>query len=160
MENKTEEYLLKVKDKNYIKIIKSGKRGHKVIKECDWCKKIIEIPLYRLIDYRNNFCCKNCKDSHHSLDYRQNKVKNWKNGIGSGTISNKSLSVKKIIDKCESCGITKKELGKRMYIHHIDKNRLNSDVSNLIVLCPRCHAKIHNRITHIKWMNNRGINTK
>ena len=35
-------------------------------------------------------------------------------------------------------------------VHHVDGNRTNNEVSNLIILCPTCHAKIHRGIISIK----------
>lgn len=52
--------------------------------------------------------------------------------------------------KCFICGTEK-----RLHIHHIDGNNgdnrkpLNNDKDNLIILCIKCHAKVHNR-WHLK----------
>lgn len=32
----------------------------------------------------------------------------------------------------------------RLEIHHIDKNRKNNVLKNLLIVCPKCHNKIHN----------------
>ncbi len=49
--------------------------------------------------------------------------------------------------KCEKCGITEKEhldnLGFILSVHHIDKNKLNNNMDNLICLCSKCHTIIH-----------------
>ena len=79
----------------------------------------------------------------------------WRGGRSCGFISKTSLEVKGQREKCEICGISKEELNKRMYIHHKDGNRLNNSPENLEVECPSCHAKRHNRIKHIKWMQRR-----
>ena len=31
-------------------------------------------------------------------------------------------------------------------VHHIDCNRDNNEDTNLVVLCGKCHGKLHNRI--------------
>ncbi len=41
---------------------------------------------------------------------------------------------------CESCGERRVEI---LVMHHIDTNRQNNDFSNLMVLCPNCHAETH-----------------
>ena len=41
-------------------------------------------------------------------------------------------------DKCLSC-----EKTQNIHIHHIDCDRTNNDISNLIPLCPSCHKRIH-----------------
>lgn len=56
--------------------------------------------------------------------------------------------------KCGMCGITieeyliknQKNQTTVLHVHHIDYNKKNLDVDNLIPLCPRCHPKSnHNR---------------
>lgn len=47
--------------------------------------------------------------------------------------------------QCESCGLTEwKEQPIPLEIHHIDGKELNSELSNLILLCPNCHALTDN----------------
>jgi len=41
--------------------------------------------------------------------------------------------------KCERCHKSLK--GLTPHIHHIDGERKNNKISNLIVLCPNCHSK-------------------
>ena len=42
--------------------------------------------------------------------------------------------------KCEVCG------NKAVDIHHIDINRNNNNIENLIALCRRCHQDAHNGV--------------
>lgn len=57
----------------------------------------------------------------------------------------------KKIEKCYLCGILK--IGNRyMVIHHIDGNPYNNKVKNLIVLCRKCHPRVHNRWSKIKTL--------
>ncbi|WP_083910437.1 HNH endonuclease [Effusibacillus pohliae] len=45
---------------------------------------------------------------------------------------------------CEECG--RKTKGRKLHVHHKDKNRKNNDLSNLQVVCSYCHNnKIHKR---------------
>lgn len=47
--------------------------------------------------------------------------------------------------KCEQCGITQwfdKPIN--LEIHHIDGNRTNNELSNLLLLCPNCHSYTEN----------------
>ena len=51
---------------------------------------------------------------------------------------------------CQYCGITRmlsfKVFGKNLNIHHIDYNKKNCKLNNLITLCQRCNSKAnHNR---------------
>jgi 5-methylcytosine-specific restriction endonuclease McrA len=40
--------------------------------------------------------------------------------------------------RCQICGSNK-----NLIVHHIDGNRANNKISNLVVLCQSCHLKIH-----------------
>lgn len=43
-------------------------------------------------------------------------------------------------EKCERCVYDKKET---LHVHHKDRNRKNSDMRNLELICPNCHAEEH-----------------
>lgn len=51
---------------------------------------------------------------------------------------------------CEVCGIRPK--GKRLHIHHVDKDHSNNDLYNLMVVCVICH----NNILHKRERDNKG----
>ena len=51
----------------------------------------------------------------------------------------KDLILKRDNSTCRKCGSTTRPLD----IHHIDHNKKNNDLSNLITLCKICHGKIH-----------------
>ena len=68
---------------------------------------------------------------------------NYKNGIRTG--KRILLEIKSL---CENCG-TNKDL----QIHHIDKNRNNNQLSNLVLLCRSCHSKEH-RGVNSDWHHN------
>jgi len=77
-----------------------------------------------------------------SLSIRRIKEENWNGfsnmqyGIEYRKIRNKVL--KKDNYRCSWCG--KKE---DLIIHHIDKDKHNNVISNLITFCRSCHTKIH-----------------
>ncbi len=39
--------------------------------------------------------------------------------------------------QCQRCG------RRRLHVHHVDHDRGNDDPTNLVTLCPRCHAAVH-----------------
>jgi hypothetical protein len=45
--------------------------------------------------------------------------------------------------KCENCGLDFNKRGVKPHIHHIDGNPKHNKASNLIVVCPNCHTKLH-----------------
>ena len=47
--------------------------------------------------------------------------------------------------KCQRCGITEKRLGRKLSVHHKDKNKNNLLPNNLISLCPKCHGSFHRK---------------
>ena len=100
--------------------------------------------------------CRKKRDVEISMSVKKRKVPTTEVGVGSGNSSkNKGHythgSFKTGIQayrniykdnhkelKCELCGSTK-----YLYIHHIDSNRYNNDVTNLQCLCKSCHQKHH-----------------
>jgi len=42
---------------------------------------------------------------------------------------------------CQECGYTEEQLGRKLDIHHIDYDKKNNDLKNLICLCRACHAQ-------------------
>lgn len=45
------------------------------------------------------------------------------------------------MDKCDVCGYD--EHTEILQIHHKDRNRLNNNIDNLVVVCPNCHQWDH-----------------
>ena len=58
---------------------------------------------------------------------------NWKGGIGS---YKRDFTLEGKV--CEACGSDKKVIR-----HHVDHNRYNNTVDNIVYLCRACHAKHH-----------------
>ena len=48
---------------------------------------------------------------------------------------------------CQRCGVSEDALPRALHVHHIDGNKMNNADSNLIALCPRCHAQIRRDAT-------------
>lgn len=45
--------------------------------------------------------------------------------------------------KCVECGAPEIELEHRLCVHHMDCNKKNNKIDNLVSLCRKCHAKVH-----------------
>ncbi len=85
------------------------------------------------------FCNKSCfavwKNTH--VLFGENHV-NWKGGEN----TYRSIMIKNEIPAlCNSCGINTFRL---LVVHHIDRNRQNNKLSNLVWLCRNCHYLAHN----------------
>jgi len=50
--------------------------------------------------------------------------------------------------KCQKCGNPLK--GLKPHIHHKNGNPRDNKLSNLILLCPNCHSKLHRQMKPIK----------
>ncbi len=108
---------------------------------CEICKK----SIYRTPRAQNNsksgrfFCTKSC----FMIWKNQNMFfgelhANWKDGANAyrGMIQRAGIA-----QKCKSCGHSDKRV---LLVHHIDHNRKNNVLSNLMWLCRNCHYLIHN----------------
>lgn len=47
--------------------------------------------------------------------------------------------------KCQLCGCSQLENGRQLDCHHIDYNKKNNKIDNLIALCKSCHVKTNNK---------------
>ena len=43
--------------------------------------------------------------------------------------------------KCQICGCHEVECNRKLHVHHIDYNKKNCNINNLISLCINCHTK-------------------
>jgi len=48
---------------------------------------------------------------------------------------------------CQKCGIKDVHIS----VHHIDKNKLNDELTNLVCMCKSCHTQTHNESRRIVW---------
>ena len=101
--------------------------------ECAYCGKTFRRLRTRLeADNKTGkiYCSKECG----------NKAKNeqhtdWNNG------TNYRRNAFNIYPhNCAICGYNEDE--RILEVHHIDENRNNNDINNLIILCPNCHKKL------------------
>lgn len=94
---------------------------------------------------------KRCSNTRKKL-YKEGKIKPWNKGIGIG--SGYTSEFHQIKDKiylfygriCNLCGSNK-----HLCIHHIDYNKKNNQLHNLIPLCTHCHGRTNGHRDH--WYN-------
>lgn len=101
--------------------------------ECNYChKKFKRLKSVLLKDNKTGkvYCSKECGNRskneelanyQNSTAYRRNAFLNYEH-------------------KCSLCGWNEDE--RILEVHHIDENRNNNDILNLLILCPICHKKL------------------
>lgn len=137
------EYVKKYKEQKYCSFLCHGINKFK-IKKCLYCGKEFKVP--NCVDKRSSmsgsFCSLYCVNSFRVGENNPN----WHGGCSFepyGTLFNRSFKkniLKKYSYRCILCGITKK-----LVVHHIDYNKQNNDIENLIVLCRSCHGRTNAR---------------
>jgi hypothetical protein len=116
---------------------------HSVIKQCGICGK--EIKIKSSIERLINTCSRKCADKLHSQRMLANGNPAWLGGIGKLPWGYEFDGVLKYKVKRRDgfrCRICKKKK-KILVIHHIDYDKFNNEMINLITLCLSCHGKTH-----------------
>ena len=96
-----------------------------------------------------------------SLAHRGDKSRFWKGGkslepypAGWGDYL-KELIRNRDKRQCQLCGAPEIEFSSKLAVHHIDYNKKNIEIKNLISLCRRCHTKTNvNREYYIQQLGN------
>lgn len=118
--------------------IEGRKRG-KIVK-CFMCNKFTYKSLKSLKISLNKkyFCSRICSNKWIGEKQRGKSHPNWRGGSFSYKNLLKRTNLKEV---CVSCG---KDDSRILCVHHIDENRKNNDVKNLVWLCRNCHFLVHN----------------
>lgn len=93
--------------------------------KCEYCGK--EFKKLKSKIKEHNFCSKICSNKYKNL-----KTFNFNDG---GNYRRNAFTA--YPHKCAICGWNKDE--RVLEVHHIDENRNNNQISNLVILCPICH---------------------
>lgn len=107
--------------------------------KCASCHKLIYKTLRAVKNSQNKkfFCSKRCSNIILGQINSRSNHPNWKGG----EYSYREFMNKQAIDKvCLSCGIDNKQV---LVVHHLDRNRRNNDIKNLVWLCQNCHFLSH-----------------
>jgi hypothetical protein len=97
---------------------------------CQFCNKEYSVCKSRINKSRH--CSRKCHNTAISREYKHSGINSphWKGGIQTYRKFKKS--------NCETCNSIN-----HLDVHHIDENRYNNNLSNLITLCRSCHKKTH-----------------
>lgn len=118
---------------------------------CLFCKKEnIKKVRNKLSKYNKLpiFCNRKCKDlasrlEHNILDCRPKHYN--KNSIHK---YGRLVALRNYPNKCENCEYD--EYIKILEVHHIDENKKNNRLENLIILCPNCHSLLTLKIAKLE----------
>lgn len=107
---------------------------------CFICKKATYKSIKGLLRSKSKkyFCNKSCQTIwRNSMVYTGENHPNWRGGESTYKYI---LLRTKILQICRECGTKDKRV---LAVHHLDRNRKNNKVENLIWLCHNCHHLTH-----------------
>lgn len=120
--------------------------GNDLVYTCDNCGEIFRAKS-ATPNNKHHFCSQPCR---HEYMCGENSAF-WKGESAHLTYPREfDINIKETIRNrdnriCQMCSKPENECDKRLYIHHIDENKDNSNLLNLISLCSQCHSKIHSK---------------
>jgi len=98
-----------------------------------------------LSGFHKKTCSRSCSNKHRAgIKYKLNQPR-------SKVKSQRHLKIRLLAARggvCERCGYDKVEI---LQVHHKDRNRTNSDLKNLELVCPNCHFEEH--YLENSWLN-------
>ena len=144
---------------SFLKQIRFIKENNYCCKECSWlgntsetitvicsfCGIEFEKKKYKLKGSKSGyyFCCRECKNNALKKENWNNETYNYAPdhyGNSNGKGSYRRIAMEYYDNKCEKCGYN--DHIEILQVHHIDSNRENNNIENLIILCPNCHWSI------------------
>lgn len=125
---------------------------------CEHCNAVLERIAARLRNNKWHFCGHKCygawRNGRFTADQNGAWLGGYKNYYGPNWRSQQKKARQRDADTCQSCGVTKAELGKKLDVHHVkpfrlfgyvkgeNKNyKLANDLDNLLSLCSSCHMQ-------------------
>ncbi len=116
------------------------RRGKYISINCDYCKNIFEIKEKKLHLSVNHFCNNDCKMEFYKANPHIRGIFAGHNGK-SVKSNYRNIAFNLLEHRCHICKYDRFE--DVLQVHHIDHNRKNNDISNLVIVCPTCHSEIH-----------------
>ena len=131
-----------VTDKNYCgrSCASAASKIDRIELRCDFCNKTFKRLPLKMNNSSSGlyFCTRKCKDS----------AQKFGSGVGLSSYNTGNRVYRKYAFEnyqhmCanDKCGYD--DYDELLDVHHIDMNRMNNNLENLIILCVRCHYAIH-----------------
>lgn len=123
--------------------------------KCEWCQKIIFVPDYEYHHYKYHYCSKAHSGKGFSKHYSGPNSKLFLKKHSSKHPKQFNNELKRQVRKRDKdiCQVCHKH---GQHVHHIDYNKCNISLNNLITLCHKCHTKTnHNRIVWKNYFQNK-----
>ncbi len=108
--------------------------------QCAYCGKTFIQPLSKSNKNNMYFCCRQHKDLAQRIESGEKFSLIRPNHYGNGKTNYRLKALTEYPHKCAICGWD--EDVDILQVHHIDEDRTNNDINNLIILCPTCHWKL------------------
>ena len=122
-------------------------------RRCDRCG-----AAYRPKSRTSQFCGQSCRYAAHGEKVSGQKSGRWVHGQGNSgyprgwTGAYRAFIRRRDGNKCRLCNMTEAQHGKALPVHHIDYQKENLDILNLITVCRFCHGQMHGRpAAREKW---------
>lgn len=108
--------------------------------QCELCQTEVYRGLKQLTHSKSQkyFCSKSCQTKWRNQQYTGTKHKRWKGGW--------NIQYRKIMlgsGRKPVCTLCKERDERIVVVHHLDENRSNNSVGNLVWLCRNCHHLVH-----------------
>ena len=124
-------------------------KSTKIECECSYCnKKFFRTPS-ELVKSKSGllFCCREHKDLAQRIEsgdkFQSIRPEHYDNGA-----NYREKALRNYKNECSICHWD--EDIDCLEVHHIDENRQNNELSNLMILCPLCHKKLTTHKYYIK----------
>lgn len=107
---------------------------------CSFCGKTFSTRTVNDLRHSRSglyFCSRFCKDRGQRIENGLKDI--WPNhyGNGNGAYNYRKRAIGKYGAQCCACGYGEHE--EALQVHHIDGDRKNNSIENLVVLCANCH---------------------
>ena len=120
--------------------------------KCSYCSKDFYLSPSKIKSSKSglHFCCREHKDLAQRIEFDMKDL--WPIHYKTGKYASyRTNALQHYGSRCQLCGYDKHECV--LQIHHIDHNRENNLLTNLLVCCPTCHVEQHILDNKVQFYN-------